>query len=118
MIEIAPRETWKVLSYDDAKLYAFSFSLDGKIGWRLPHSHENIGQREYWCFESQGPNTIPAMSTGPTPPSNPMVGDFWISDNTGQCLFYTGNRWAQVNNVTHEMPTHQLTILVRELKDD
>ena len=40
MIETAPEEHWKQLSYSDAVLYCFSLNIDGKIGWRLPNQAE------------------------------------------------------------------------------
>ena len=41
MIEIAPIETEIFTdTFDAAKLYCFSLSVDGKIGWRLPTSEE------------------------------------------------------------------------------
>lgn len=40
MIETAPKEHWKQLSYSDAVMYCFSLNIDGKIGWRLPTQAE------------------------------------------------------------------------------
>lgn len=41
MIEIAPREfEFETKRYDEAKLYCFSLSIDGKVGWRLPTREE------------------------------------------------------------------------------
>lgn len=40
MIEIAPSEYERSLAYDDAILYCFSLSIDGKVGWRLPNISE------------------------------------------------------------------------------
>jgi hypothetical protein len=40
MIELAPREYYKDLNFDDANLYCFSLNIDGKVGWRLPTKME------------------------------------------------------------------------------
>ena len=41
MIEIAPKEfEFETKRYDEAKLYCFSLSIDGKVGWRLPTKEE------------------------------------------------------------------------------
>ena len=42
MIEIAPYEYIKRMSFEDSKLYCFSLNIDGKIGWRLPTYVEYI----------------------------------------------------------------------------
>ena len=34
--EVAPNKNPKALNYDDAKLYCFALTIDGKTGWRLP----------------------------------------------------------------------------------
>ena len=39
-IEIAPIEFQKELNWEDAKLYCFSLTIDGKTGWRLPTNKE------------------------------------------------------------------------------
>jgi hypothetical protein len=36
MIEIAPEEYHKKLSWNEAMLYCFSLNINGKIGWRIP----------------------------------------------------------------------------------
>lgn len=36
MIELAPEEYWKELSLDEAVMYCFTLTVNGKIGWRLP----------------------------------------------------------------------------------
>jgi hypothetical protein len=36
MIETAPNNNLKILNYDDAKLYCFAATINGKTGWRLP----------------------------------------------------------------------------------
>ena len=36
MIEVAPIKYPKALKYEDAKLYCFALTIDGKTGWRLP----------------------------------------------------------------------------------
>lgn len=41
-IEFAPKEYWKQMSADEAILYCFSLTINGKIGWRLPTEQE-------WC---------------------------------------------------------------------
>lgn len=41
-IEFAPKEYWKQMSQDEAILYCFSLTINGKIGWRLPSEKE-------WC---------------------------------------------------------------------
>jgi hypothetical protein len=38
--EIAPKETERLLTWNDAKLYCFSLTIDGKTGWRLPTKEE------------------------------------------------------------------------------
>ena len=35
-IEIAPEEYWRVLTFDEARMYCFALNIDGKTGWRLP----------------------------------------------------------------------------------
>lgn len=40
MIEVAPKEYWKQLTMQDAKLYCFTLNINGKIGWRLPTERE------------------------------------------------------------------------------
>ena len=53
MIETAPEEYWKQLSYTDAVLYCFSLNIDGKIGWRLPTQAEIrtiVGSSKSWRY--------------------------------------------------------------------
>ena len=38
-IEVGP-ESDKLMSYNEARLYCFCFTQDGKIGWRLPTREE------------------------------------------------------------------------------
>ena len=38
--EIAPKSTEIRLNWDDARLYCFSLTIDGKTGWRLPTKDE------------------------------------------------------------------------------
>ena len=38
--EIAPKEIEIQANWDDAKLYCFSLTIDGKVGWRLPTKDE------------------------------------------------------------------------------
>jgi hypothetical protein len=38
--EIAPKSTEIQAKWNDAKLYCFSLTIDGKIGWRLPTRKE------------------------------------------------------------------------------
>lgn len=38
--EIAPKDTEVKLNWDDARLYCFSLTIDGKTGWRLPTKEE------------------------------------------------------------------------------
>jgi hypothetical protein len=40
MIERAPEEYHKTLTYEEALLYCFSLNIDGKTGWRLPTLRE------------------------------------------------------------------------------
>lgn len=39
--EIAPQSTERQLKWNDAKMYCFSLTIDGKTGWRLPTSAEH-----------------------------------------------------------------------------
>jgi hypothetical protein len=39
-IELAPEQYCKMMNWNDAKLYAFSLNIDGRIGWRLPTDEE------------------------------------------------------------------------------
>jgi hypothetical protein len=60
-IEIAPSHYCRQLTWADAKLYAFSLNIDGKIGWRLPCDEEmgcllenhprfnGFWYMQYWC---------------------------------------------------------------------
>lgn len=41
-IEIAPKEYWRVLTFDEARLYCFALNIDGKTGWRLPKHLEYV----------------------------------------------------------------------------
>jgi hypothetical protein len=41
--EIAPKSTEIQANWDDAKLYCFSLTIDGKTGWRLP-TKEELGE--------------------------------------------------------------------------
>lgn len=123
MIEVAPRESWKVLSPEDAKLYAFSYILDGKIGWRLPYSNEVVGHHGYWSI-GRGSIDTPNIDVvcGPISSLNPKMGDMWITD-THQVMCYTGNYygntgWIPVsNNVIASLTLlpPRLTILVRDI---
>jgi hypothetical protein len=55
--EIAPKSTEVQATWDDARLYCFSLTVDGKTGWRLPtpdelneiyeSEHELVGS-SYW----------------------------------------------------------------------
>jgi hypothetical protein len=51
-IEIAPLEYYIVCFYDEAMLYCFQLEIDGKRGWRLPHTGmvlcREIKQSVYW----------------------------------------------------------------------
>jgi formylglycine-generating enzyme required for sulfatase activity len=58
--EIAPQSTERQLKWNDAKMYCFSLTIDGKTGWRLPtiEELEEISQSEnkllrsyYWSSE-------------------------------------------------------------------
>lgn len=40
MIEIAPTEYWEQIPINQSKLYCFSLTIDGKVGWRLPTQQE------------------------------------------------------------------------------
>ena len=42
MIERAPEEYHKTLTYEEAVLYCFSLNIDGKTGWRLPSKEELV----------------------------------------------------------------------------
>ena len=56
MIEIAPGEYIKRMPFEDAKLYCFSLSIDGKIGWRLPTTaeyYDNLVITGWRCDEDQ-----------------------------------------------------------------
>ena len=58
--EIAPNNNPKVFNYDDAKLYCFALTIDGKIGWRLPtidelrkiYTEKNVYRTYYWSSTS------------------------------------------------------------------
>jgi len=39
--EFANEKYWKDLTFDEAKMYCFSLTIDGKTGWRLPTSAEH-----------------------------------------------------------------------------
>jgi hypothetical protein len=41
-IEIAPEQYWRVLTVDEARMYCFALTIDGKTGWRLPTRFEYI----------------------------------------------------------------------------
>jgi hypothetical protein len=53
MIEIAPEEYHKKLTWNESILYCFSLNIDGKIGWRIPSYSE--------CRDS---NNKPVLSIG------------------------------------------------------
>jgi hypothetical protein len=38
--EFAKEEYWKDLTFDEAKMYCFSLTINGKTGWRLPSVEE------------------------------------------------------------------------------
>ena len=124
-IEIAPPEYWKDLLYEDAKLYCFSLTIDGKVGWRLPRENESIDNCGYWCLCEDNPLKLPLqVHRGPNPPVNPATGDLWIN-HKHEILCYSdpdyGNfGWVLVSNsvVQHFAGSPRLTIPVRDLKDD
>ena len=50
-IEIAPDHYCRFMTWDDAKLYAFALTIEGKAGWRLPCDEElGILLREVYRF--------------------------------------------------------------------
>ena len=59
-IEFEPNNNPKVLNYDDAKLYCFALTIDGKTGWRLPtidelrkiYTEKNVYRTYYWSSTS------------------------------------------------------------------
>ena len=50
MIERAPEEYHKTLTYEEALLYCFSLNIDGKTGWRLPTLREIFTQGLYGWY--------------------------------------------------------------------
>ena len=58
--ETAPFNNVKSLKYDDAKLYCFALTIDGKTGWRLPtidelrkiYTETNVYRTYYWSSTS------------------------------------------------------------------
>ena len=54
MIEIAPEEYHKKLTYTDAKLYCFSLNIDGKVGWRLPTQKEFFNNLNIYGWYADG----------------------------------------------------------------
>jgi hypothetical protein len=63
MIEIAPEEYWKQMSADEAIMYCFSLTINGKIGWRLPTKEEYYNEYKIpmlcWNLDSTvGPGMI------------------------------------------------------------
>lgn len=40
----------RYLSYEDAKLYCFSLTVDGKTGWRFPTEEECEQLKRLWIF--------------------------------------------------------------------
>ena len=54
MIEIAPVEYHKKLTYTDSKLYCFSLNIDGKVGWRLPTQKEFFNNRNIYGWYADG----------------------------------------------------------------
>ena len=50
MIERAPEEYHKTLTYEEAVLYCFSLNIDGKTGWRLPTLREIFTQKLYGWY--------------------------------------------------------------------
>jgi hypothetical protein len=57
--EIAPKSTEIQSNWFDAKLYCFSFNIDGKVGWRLPTIEELVAIyksehdfNNYWYWSS------------------------------------------------------------------
>ena len=50
MIERAPEEYHKTLTYEEAVLYCFSLNIDGKTGWRLPTLREIFTQGLYGWY--------------------------------------------------------------------
>lgn len=59
-IEIAPKEYWKKLNYDDGMFYCQLLNIDGKNDWRMIREEEFSEQDEtkdlwnddYWFFEA------------------------------------------------------------------
>ena len=59
-IELAPIEYTKAMTWDEAKLYCFSLSIDDTVGWRMPTSDEldelffsdyDFHELVYWASE-------------------------------------------------------------------
>ena len=57
--EVSAPEYWKELNYQNAKLYCFALTIEGKTGWRLPTVEElktiitgiDCGSIFYWSSE-------------------------------------------------------------------
>lgn len=105
-IEIAPEQYCKMMNWNDAKLYAFSLNIDGRIGWRLPSDEEmgillrdnprfNVQFLSYWV-------TV----TRPYKVNNP-VKEYVVFKTD------SGNHFE-----TRGIEKVQYTTLVRDLKDD
>ena len=55
-LEVASSDYWRTVTYSEAVIYCFSLNIDGRVGWRLPMTSENILASElmkynYWCTE-------------------------------------------------------------------
>lgn len=105
-IEIAPEQYCKMMNWNDAKLYAFSLNIDGRIGWRLP-TDEEMG-----------------ILLRDNPRFNVLLLSYWITvtrcykvDNPVKeyVVFKTdnGNHF-----VTREIEKASCAVFVRDLKDD
>ena len=58
MIERAPEEYHKTLTYEEAVLYCFLLNIDGKTGWRLPTLREIFTQGLYGWYSGDDCNRI------------------------------------------------------------
>lgn len=66
--EVVSLNKYKFLSYENAKLYCFSLSVDGKTGWRLPTKEECEQLKQLWIFYNRiwidQPDTVFDFSMG------------------------------------------------------
>lgn len=87
--EIAPKSTEVQATWDDARLYCFSLTVDGKTGWRLPtpdelneiyeSEHELVGYTYWSSTEDDGYYAwFQNMSDGYQSYTNKTYGFFYV----------------------------------------